>query len=94
MSDTTQSTPNPLTPALLDTIHLARQRAEELAEVRALLYAAIDAIAELHKDVDRYRASTIHLRAQIRAAVSGRTIAEERADVEREDLDALLERAA
>lgn len=85
--NTKSTPPNPLTPALLDTIRLARARGVELLEVRTWLRDALAVIAERDRALDHLRAENIHLRAQLRAALSGRTIAEERQAIEREALD-------
>ena len=73
---------NPLTVALLDTIQLARELQEHLHECREALRVAVEMLAEKDRALDNAREQKEHLRAELRAYVSGRTIAEERQALE------------
>lgn len=55
---------------------------------------AIELIADRDRQIKTRDARIAQLRAELRAAMSGRTIAAERADIEREDMDRDVERAA
>ena len=75
---------NPLTPALMDTIRLVRRLRDELHASAEALHAALDVIADRDARCDRLEDSNRHLRAQLRAAATGRTIAAERQQLEAE----------
>lgn len=77
-----------MTTALLATIKTAYERAVENHELREALRVSVSIIAERDKAVHRLEDQNIHLRAQLRAMMTGRTIAAERLDRERELLDA------
>jgi hypothetical protein len=81
---------NPLAPVLLNVIRVARDRGVQLRAARAVLVTAIGLLADRDRQLDDERSQKEHLRAQIRACVSGRTIAEERHAIadEREAVDA------
>jgi hypothetical protein len=70
----------------MDTIKLARDLREQLLGVREALRVSIGVIAERDQEIDRLRSTTLHQRAQLRAAMSGRTISDELAEAEREAL--------
>lgn len=87
-------------PTVADTAleHLAldeadlRERVGELegdvVTYRSIAVEAIHALHQLTQQVRRVRDENRHLRAQVRAAVSGRTIAEERQTLDDEATDA------
>ena len=80
---------NPLAPALIETIRVARGLREQLLSVREVLRVSIGVIAERDHEIDRLRSTTLHQRAQLRAAMSGRTVSEEWGEAEREALQDL-----
>lgn len=63
--------PGRLVPVVLELIR-------ELRAEREAYHVAVGIIAERDARLDRLRAQNIHLRAQLRAVMSGRTIADER----------------
>lgn len=69
--------PNPLAPVLLKAIR-------ELADVRLVLSVAIELLAEGHRKNKASVEQSRFLRAQLRACLSGRTIASERQSIEDE----------
>lgn len=77
-----------LAPALLDTLARVRALHADVDLAREMLSVAVSVIAERDRDVARVRAENVHLRAQLRAAFSGKTIAEERQQAEQDALDA------
>lgn len=59
----------------------------DVATYRDLLCEALAAVADRDRTIRRLRLDVRDLRAQVRAAVSGRTIADERQALDREALD-------
>ena len=84
MHDDPQSTPSHLAPIVIDLLHLVRDLRQQRIDLAEALHAALDLVAQREAALDRVRADNRYLRAQIRAAVSGRTIAEERQQLEAE----------
>jgi hypothetical protein len=90
-----------LAPLLLDAwrqirrlrliLQLANERRRALSDA---LRTAVALLAEQNETIDRLRDQVTHLRAQVRAAVSGRTIAAERQAIDDGDQPDRAERAA
>jgi hypothetical protein len=78
---------HPLTEPLLDTLRLVRQLHRKIDGLREALCAAFDLVADRDAELAAAQNVIVFQRAQVRAAVSGRTIAEERQLLERETLD-------
>lgn len=76
-----------LTELLLQSLRIARQRGEELDHVRAMYRFAADVATDMGRELDAVRTQNQHLRLQLRAAVSGRTMAVERQQFEREAIE-------
>lgn len=76
--------PPDLRQALIDTLRTTRQLDGVARAQSEAVHASLDIIAELNAEIDRLRAQVTDLRAQTRALMSGRSVADERADVERE----------
>lgn len=75
---------NPLASVLTATIRELYSARVVSEQRRELLSVAIETIHDLDRKLDRSRDENIHLRSQLRAFVSGRTIAEERQQLEDE----------
>lgn len=75
---------HPLAPILVDTLHLVRRIRLEKQDLSTALHAALDVIHERDTTVDRLRRHNLHLLAQLRALASGKTIAEERQQLDDE----------
>jgi hypothetical protein len=78
------STSNPLAPVLVDTTRLARRLQADLRNTREALHAALDVLATQLEACDHKDAIILQLKAEVRACVSGRTIAEERQQLQDE----------
>lgn len=75
----------------LDAWRVIRQLRQDNDDLRLGLQAAVSIIAERDKTIARMDNANLHLRAQLQALMSGRTIAEERQQLERERLDAEID---
>lgn len=72
---------------VLDLEDRVRDLEADIVTYRDLTRAALAAVAERDREIRRLRADNAFFRAQLRAAISGRTIAAERQDMDREALD-------
>lgn len=72
----------------LDAWRTIRRLHEDADDLRLGLQAAVSLIAERDTTIAKLENTNLHLRAQLSAALSGRTVAEERQAIERERLDA------
>lgn len=76
---------NHLTPIALDLVHQLHDERKAHQATREVLYVAMEMLGTYERRYERARESGSFLRAQLRAATSGRTIAEERQRVDEED---------
>lgn len=76
--------------AALDLIDLGdrvRDLEADVAIYRAIAHEALAVVVQRDRTIRHLRDDVAHLRAQVRAAVSGRTVAAERQAIDREALD-------
>ncbi len=67
---------------------LVRTLHDDIEDLRAGLRAALDLLADRDRRIRSFERMNVQLQAQVRAAMTGRTIASERQALERERLDA------
>jgi hypothetical protein len=83
----TESEPARWAQHTLDAWRTLRQLHQEAADLRLVVKVSIEVIRERDRELAAEKERTAHLRAQIRSFMSGRTIADERCEIEREELD-------
>lgn len=79
---------NPLAGPLVHALRENRSLRDDIADLRLALSAAIGLVAARDKHIKQLENTKLHLKAQLQAAIGGRTIAAERQQLERERLDA------
>lgn len=79
-----ETTPPTRSVLLVETLQLVRRLRDDLRDCREALRVSVELLAERDKQLDSARRQNTQLRAELRAAASGRTIAEERQAIEAE----------
>jgi hypothetical protein len=80
---------NPLAQPLVDALRTLRRLRQDEPAFREVLQVAIEVIAGFQRDLAQARRQNLQLRAELRAFMSGRTIAAERQELERQAVEGI-----